>query len=231
VQILELRLAACDLKRQRAFYTGVLGLRVLDESSTHVTVQAGVSRLRFEVAEQGAGVYHLAFTVPSNQLTQARDWLLARVRLLTQGTQDRFTSKSWNAEQVYFEDAEGNVLELIARHELSNRSAAPFGPQGILNISEIGYAVPDVAATVKAMQRKLSLEPYRAPSPTFAPLGDAHGLLIIAALGRPWFPTSKGAAALPLELTLESPTAFDYTEPGLPYRLRGVVPATPPGPN
>jgi len=151
VRILELRLTARNLKRQRAFYTGVLGLRVVGESSTHVTVQAGVSRLRFEVAEREAGVYHLAFTVPANRLTQARGWLLAHTRLLTQGAQDRFTSESWNAEQVYFEDAEGNVLELIARHELSNRSAVPFGPAALLSISEIGYAVPDVAATAKRL--------------------------------------------------------------------------------
>lgn len=223
MRILELRLAARDLGRQRAFYTGVLGLRVVGESSTDVTVQAGVSRLRFEIAKRETGVYHLAFTVPANRLTQAREWLLARTRLLTQGVQDRFTSESWNAEQVYFEDAEGNVLELIARHELSNPSAALFGPAGLLNVSEVGYAVPDVAVTVKRLGSHLALEPYRAPGPTFAPLGDAHGLLIVAALGRPWFPTAKGAVALPLELTLQSPVAFDYTKPGLPYRIRGVA--------
>ncbi len=129
---------------------------------------------------------------------------------------------------MYFRDADGNILEFIARHELLTTSATPFDSAHIVNLSEVGYVVPDVAATAKELQSdlnsgKLCLTPYRKAGPTFAPLGDAHGLLIVAALGRPWFPTDEAAAVLPLQVTLKSPAAFAYTEASLPYRIRGVT--------
>lgn len=228
MRILELRLAARDLKRQRAFYADVLGLRLLDESPAHITVQVGTAQLRFDLRACEVGAYHVAFNIPKNQLPEAKQWLLARTDLLTQDGLDQFVSESWNAEQLYFRDADGNVLEFIARHELPHTSTTPFGPAHILNLSEVGYVVPDVAATIEALQSDLNtstlrLTPYRKAGPTFAPLGDAHGLLIVAALGRPWFPTDEAAAVLPLQVTLESPVAFAYTEAGLPYCIRGVT--------
>ena len=228
MRIRELRLAARDLKRQRAFYTQTLGLKLLDESPAQITVQAGTTQLRFELTARGKGAYHIAFNIPKNQLQGARRWLLARTDLLTQDGLDQFRSYSWNAEQLYFRDADGNILEFIARHELPTTNATPFNSAHILNLSEVGYVVPDVAATAKALQSDLNSStlfptPYRNAGPTFAPLGDAHGLLIVAALGRPWFPTDEAAVALPLQVTLESPVAFAYTEAGLPYRIRGVT--------
>lgn len=228
MRILELRLAARNLKRQRAFYTDALGLTLLDESPAHITVQAGTTQLRFDLTARESGAYHIAFNIPENQLREAKRWLLARTDLLTQDGLDQFASESWNAEQVYFRDADGNILEFIARHELPNTNATPFSSAYILNLSEVSYVVLDVVATAKALQSdlnsgKLCLPPYRKAGPTFAPLGDAHGLLIVAARGRPWFPTDEAAVVLPLQVTLKSPVAFAYTEAGLPYRIRGVT--------
>jgi catechol 2,3-dioxygenase-like lactoylglutathione lyase family enzyme len=228
VRILELRLAAYNLERQRAFYADLLGLKLIDESPAHITVQAGTTQLRFDLTAHKDGAYHVAFNIPDNQLQEAKRWLLARTDLLMQDGLDQFASESWNAEQLYFRDADGNILEFIARHELPTTTATPFNSALILNLSEVGYVVPDVAATVEALHSdlnssKLCLTPYRNAGPTFAPLGDAHGLLIVAALGRPWFPTDEAAVVLPLQVTLESPVAFAYTEAGLPYRIRGVT--------
>lgn len=150
MRILELRLAARDLKRQRAFYADVLGLRLLDESPAHITVQVGTTQLRFDLRACEVGAYHVAFNIPKNQLPEAKHWLLGRTDLLTQDGLDQFMSESWNAEQLYFRDADRNILEFIARHELPTTNATPFDSAHILNLSEVGYAVPDVAATVKA---------------------------------------------------------------------------------
>ncbi len=225
MNFLELRLGTQDLARQRTFYKEALGLKLLEDTE-RFTVQVGSTRLRFDAFESGAGTYHFAFNIPENKLTEAKAWLLKRVELLEQGGQNPFTSESWNAEQVYFLDADGNILEFIARHELQSASRDPFSSEHILNVSEIGYVVPEVAKTLTRLAG-LGLKPYREPGQKFAAVGDAHGLLIVAQTGRPWFPTGGlkteiRAGVAPLELTLSSAQPFNYTEPGLPYRLRGV---------
>ena len=224
MEFLELRLSTRDLTRQRDFYGRTLGLALLEETPKSFTVKAGFTALQFSAAEFRP--YHFAFSIPENKLAEAKAWLLERVELLEEDGQDQFFSESWNAEQVYFLDADGNILEFIARHELSNASDDPFSLQHMLNVSEIGYVVPDVAETVKSLN-SLGLTPYREPGEKFAAIGDAHGLLIVAEMNRPWFPTAGlptevRAEAGPLELTLRSTVPFDHTEPGLPYRLRGV---------
>ena len=225
MKFIELRLGTQSLARQRKFYTETLGLRVLEETPKSFTVNAGLTALHFSAAEEFRP-YHFAFNIPENKLTEAKVWLLERVQLLEEDGQNQFSSESWNAEQVYFFDAAGNILEFIARHELPNASSDPFSSAHILNISEIGYVVPSVPKTVSSLD-KLGLEPYREPGEKFAAVGDAHGLLIVAEMNRPWVPTAGQshevrASAATLELTLRSSQTFDYTEPGLPYHLHGV---------
>ena len=200
-----------------------MGLELLGETPEHFTVRAGRGLLQFDGFEGKGGAYHFAFNIPANKLAEAKAWLLERVELLEEGGQNQFFSESWNAEQVYFLDADGNILEFIARHELPHASSEPFGSEHILNVSEIGWVVPEVAATLAAFKR-LGLTPYRKAGQKFAAVGDAYGLLIVAQTNRPWFPTKIKAGVAPLELTFSSTTPFAYTEPGLPYRVRGVAP-------
>ncbi len=222
MEFLELRLSTQNLAHQRAFYTEALELRLLEETAEYFAVKAGSSLLRFNLSEGKAGPYHLAFNIPENKLSEAKAWLLERVELLEEDGQNQFSSESWNAEQVYFLDADGNILESIARHELQHTSYSSFGSRHILNVSEIGYVVPDVPKTVEALSN-LGLTPYHESGQTFSAVGDAHGLLIIAETARPWFPTEIKAGIAPLELTFSSAAPFDYTEPGLPYHLRSVL--------
>ena len=185
---LELRLSTRNLTRQRDFYGGTLGLGLLEQTPESFTVKAGFTALHFSVAAE-LRPYHFAFNIPENKLAEAKTWLLERLELLEEAGQDQFFSESWNAEQVYFLDADGNILEFIARHELSNANDDSFGSQHILNVSEIGYVVPDVAEAVKSLN-SLELTPYREAGEKFAAVGDAHGLLIVAETNRPWFPTA-----------------------------------------
>lgn len=62
------------------------------------------------------------------------------------------------ASALYFLDGGGNVVELIANDRLDNNSDAPFGPDSLLEIAEIGAATVDTEATSAAMQEALSAE-------------------------------------------------------------------------
>ena len=220
MKIRELELKAQNLRQQRAFYVDLLGLLLLEETSTQLTLQAGATRLRFSAGRGSEGVYHFAFNIAENKLAEAKTWLEARLQLLEHEGQSSFTAhQSWNAEMVYFYDADGNIVEFIARHDLPTASPDPFGPQQIVSVSEIGYVVPNVEATVASLTRNLGLEPYGNTSPEFVPLGDAEGLLIVVKEGRNWFPTTTPASVLPLELTLDRPQTSLYNEPNLPYRI------------
>ena len=203
MRLTALELACRDLKAQQHFYTEVLGLPLLESTAARFAVQIGATRLAFQHDPGLQGVYHFAFNIPENQLAEAKDWLRHRAELLRQEDQDEFTASSeWNARMVYFRDPDGNILECIARHRLANASAQAFGPASLLSVSEIGWPVEDVPQSVERLQRQFGLSVFGTASDTFTPLGDDEGLLIVVALGRPWFPTAQAAARLPLRLSL-----------------------------
>lgn len=220
MHILELHLTARDLEGQHAFYRDVLGLPVVEETPSYFAVQAGTTKLVFEAVPGTQGLYHFAFNIPENRLAEAKSWLAGRTPLLSEEGEDEFESERWNAHMVYFRDADGNVLEFVARHDLDNGAPDDFGPSALLNVSEIGLPVWDVPEGVRWLSEALSLDPFREVSSTFAPLGDQHGLFIVVPVGRPWFPTRDGATVLPLTVVLATQQEGTLSAAGLPYLIR-----------
>ncbi|AZI42893.1 hypothetical protein EHF33_09135 [Deinococcus psychrotolerans] len=205
MRITELELACRDPDSQRRFYVGGLGLPLLDSTATSFTVQVGHTRLNFQQRPEMQGAYHFAFNIPENQLAAAKHWIQERATLLQEDGNDEFSANpDWNAQMFYFCDADGNVLECIARHRLTNTSDQAFGPESLLSVSEIGYAVEDVAQSAAGLQQQLGLDVFGTASNAFTPLGDDEGLLIVVKLGRAWFPTRQAAQRLPVTLTLQT---------------------------
>ncbi|HEY8601675.1 MAG TPA: VOC family protein [Thermomicrobiales bacterium] len=204
MHIREVRIPARDLALLRPFYAGVLGLQLVDDGAESFTVRAGGSRLIF--AQVGGaddpGVQHFAFTIPRNQLAAGKAWLAGRAALLTQGDEDQFSSALWRAQQVYFRDPAGNILELIARQTLDNAAEGPFDARQLLNVSEIGLPTDDVPGTVAALGREFGLAIYGEASDTFTAVGDANGLLIVVRAGRHWFPTTSPAQDTAIAVTI-----------------------------
>ena len=102
---------------------------------------------------------------------------------------DQFHFETWNADAVYFFDPAGNVVELIARHNLRNASKKPFSGDSILCISEIAYPVEDVTLFCQHLKAELKLKLYSGDEKNFAALGDEDGLVIVVPVGRHWYPT------------------------------------------
>ena len=204
MQIQDLHLATPDLSLQHAFYAQTLGLPALQATPESVTFRVGASRLTFAAAA-GRPIYHFAFNIPENQFDAAVDWLRRRVPLIADsaGT-DIFYSEGWNAHNVYFYDPGGNIVELIARHDLPGATDRPFDAASLLNISEIGIAADDVPAQVAAIQERVDAPPFRGPgSDTFTPLGDDEGLFIVVQRGRIWYPeTGKPAEHVPITMVV-----------------------------
>jgi catechol-2,3-dioxygenase len=194
--IRQLRLPTTHLAAQLAFYRDVLSLQVVASGAGHFAVHAGATRLIFTTEGEAAPVYHFAFNVPRNGFPSACAWIEARVPLIADANgATTWHSDGWNADMLYFYDPAGNIVEFIARQTLDYERATPFSSADIQCISEIGWAVDDVRATVTDLSARLRLPVYDGEgSDTFSTVGDEYGLLIVVRKGRAWFPTQDRPA-------------------------------------
>lgn len=221
MNILELRLLTHRLADQKAFYTGNLQLPRLEETDHTITLGAGATRLVFSQAPAGSSpTYHFAFNLPEHKLAGARSWLSPRTDLMTLDGQDEFSFPDWNADAVYFYDPAGNIVELIARHNLPIESPEPFGLRDVLRVSEIGLVVSDVPVAVESLRSALGFEAWNGRSDTFVIVGDEQGLLIILKRGRRWFPTDIAADTYPVTVIAGGVADAQHDLPGSAYHVR-----------
>src|SRR5205807_9173169 len=143
MRILELTIATGDLAAQARFWGEMLGLPT--ESGDRVLeVPLRESVIRFEQAPPDVEArYHFALNIPRGQIGEAAAWVGERHQLLAfhadpdveEGATIVHTDRGANC--LYFLDAGGNVIELIANDHLDNASEQPFGPDGLLGVAEI----------------------------------------------------------------------------------------------
>lgn len=221
MKIAELHLVTNHLSAQRAFYHDLLEFPLVAETPTSFTVQVGASTMTFgATAEPLPSIYHVAFNIPENQLALAKGWLGARAPLLQNGDSDEWHFADWNAHTIYYLDTDGNILELIARHNLPTASAAPFTWRSLLSVSEIGLSAPDVRTLYQQLNRELGVERWRGNETNFAAVGDEEGLFILALNGRPWNGNASPAQPLPTTVVLRGAGDRTMTFADLPYQIR-----------
>ena len=215
MKIVSVEIVTDKFQAQVEFYGGGLGLWLVHLHGGRARFEIGESFLDLVQGERPAGIYHLAINIPENQIEASRSWLGVRADLVRQANGDPIVSfGDWNSQSIYFWDADGNILELIARHALPNASCDDFGVESLLEISEVGLPVSDVRGTVHRLTGQFELETYRGEgSEDFAAVGDEHGLLIVVLEGRPWFLTDSPARTLPMKVMAiqrESPFEVVY---------------------
>jgi catechol-2,3-dioxygenase len=185
--------------------------------------RAGASLLRFRPVTDSTPVYHIAFNIPENQIESARDWLSPRAELIPHfQTGSTITDwPAWNAHSVYFLDPAGNLLEVIARHELHNARAGAFDSTCLLNVSELGLVVPDPHATMDLLSTTFGL-PKKSVLHDFGAVGDDHGLFIVSAERRAWMPTTDVLAErFPARAVVRHGDNLELTLPGTDYTIVG----------
>lgn len=219
MHITELSLYTQNFQEQYHFYTNILGLPLRKKTPETFTVQAGTTCLTFRATTKETG-YHFAFTIPSNKLAKAKEWLVTRVPLLTQNDQEEFFSENWNSGSLYFRDAANHILELIAHYDLPHEKPGAFGTADLLHICEIGMAFEEVPERVKTLSAEFHIEPYRnSIGEAFAAVGDISGLFINVKIGRNWFPTSTRAIVSPVEVTIEGVEGHSQQLVPYPYYI------------
>jgi catechol-2,3-dioxygenase len=225
MKINKIQLHSYQLNELQDFYTQVLDFQLITCTKQYFSVQVGQSVLEFTLADSdhwGKLNYHFAFNIPENQIELSLDWLKQKkIEVLSPDNQAIIHFSNWNAHALYFFDPAGNVVELIARHDLPNASNAPFSGQSILQISEIGLPVPAIAPFFEALNQHFKLPRYSQISnlTTFCAAGDAEGLLIIVPLQRAWFPTAQMNGIFPLKIYLQGEPEKVMAFEVLPYQI------------
>jgi catechol-2,3-dioxygenase len=222
MRIDELTLDASDLAPLYEFYAGDLGLPVVRRSPDLLALRVGATQLQFRRAA-GKPFYHFAFNVHPSRFERARATLAALTPLLHDSDgEEIFDFRSWNARASYFYDPLGNIVELIARRDLSHMPVPP--DPGWMSASEIGLVTDDVPALTARIGREIGLPVYReSAGESFAALGDAEGLLILVQRGRVWYPeTGKAAVNAALSMELQHGDAR-WQVKGPPYQFARLV--------
>ncbi len=208
MKIKSLVLETKNVKGLATFYQEVLELPVT-KTDTEFLITMGTTLIRFTQATKQDPFYHFALTLPANKIEEAKEWLSKKVELLWIEEYKSVLADfiNWNAKSVYFLDAAGNIVELIARFDLHNETAEKFSSKQLLSVSEIGVVFPKTEIENKTasllQQFSLSYFDKQPPFPNFKAVGDEEGLFIIVTEDRNWYPTSKRSGIFPAEITFE----------------------------
>jgi len=191
MKIQELELFTPKLEEQTKFYTQVLDLDIVEQTSTFVFFQIGYSILKLTYREVHTP-YHFAINIPANQEMEALKWLKDRVKILQHENSEIQYFEFWNAYAIYFYDEDANIVELIARKTLNNNSNLPFSKKSLLEISEIGLPTTNISREYKILKRATAIPVYSGSVERFCAIGNEHGLFIVINknLKKEWFPTN-----------------------------------------
>lgn len=204
----------------KKFYSQTLGLELIREDAGSFSVNAGKSVLTFSLsADFTKPFYHFAFNIPENQLAEAKASISAKLNLISLNGEDEFDFRSWNAHSIYFYDPSGNIVELIARHNLNNSSSEEFSGKSILCVSEIGLPVSDPANFFEEINREYKIPLFSGDKKEFCAAGDDNGLFIIVNKGRKWFPDCGPARIFPLVINILSEKIKETEFENLPYKI------------
>jgi catechol 2,3-dioxygenase-like lactoylglutathione lyase family enzyme len=201
MRIRQLTIATGDLEGQAAFYGERLGLPVGRDGGA-VEVRLRESKIRFESAAPGIDArYHFAVNVPRDSIHEAVAWLSERAEPLTFDGDPVRTDVG--AGCVYFLDAAGNVVELIAGPHIES-AAGRFGAESLLEIAEVGIAATDVEVTSAAIEEAFGEGAFwRDDESRLIAVGDHHAVVIVAPVGRGWIPVDLTAIPLPTEIVAD----------------------------
>ena len=201
----EIVLVTADIQKTKLFYGEQLGLPVTVTGSSNISYRIGRSILSFKEVKDAAPLYHIAFSIPNNQLNGALDWIRERTAILPYSDEELIADfVNWNAKAFYFHDREGNILECITHYDRGSFLPGTFTTGCFESIIEIGIPVDDVTAACAAFNQQNGI-PYFSKGPrlpVFAVMGDEDGMLIVTQKGRGWLPTQQPAEKHFMQLKL-----------------------------
>lgn len=223
MKISEVILHSSHYEATKQFYCETLQLPILEENADSLVIQAGESKLTFVSNDREQAFYHIAFTIPDNKANEALEWVRSKgIEPIAKEEAVQFPFPNWNATALYFYDPDGNLVEFIAHHSLSNGTGEPFSSKDIVRISEIGLPVEDLPAALRQLHESFSLEKWSGDGRQFAAVGNVEGLLIVIDHKRPWFPDERMPGIFPTTVKLQAERTGSIELGPKPYLIESV---------
>lgn len=218
VDIRELVLECKDLALVKDFWVNRMGMELLAQNATSFSVRIGTSKLKFVRHPGNASpFYHFAVNIPENQIEQAFEWIRERAQVIRQdGTGAEIIHKPlFNAHSLFFHDPAGNVVELTARHVLTNTLEGTFTKNMLLKISEVSIITKNTRECAELMTAQLGVREFERSTTGYKPIGGAEGILAFVVTGKTFLPSENLVSfAHKMEVVLKYPEPFSLTLPG-----------------
>lgn len=209
MDIKSLQLLSRNIDQQKEFYSDLLGFS-LKYDKNGFSIQAGATKVSFELDLDGDNFYHFAFLVADNHFEDCLAYVKNKgISILP----DKFTLEEityWDnnsGRSFYFFDADQNIVEFITRPSLNYISDQPWSINEIIKINEIGTPVNAPLETSTCL---LNNFPFSIPqhnidrfNDTFCWYGSFEGTLLIVKKGREWYPTAKSAISSNLKIQIK----------------------------
>jgi hypothetical protein len=209
MQIRKLVLQTSYLETLKEFYSSILELPVQVMNEEQILIKVGATDLIFSETTTGEPFYHFAINIPSNKIEEAKAWLNKKVKLMwiEDYNSDIADFVNWHAKSVYFYDPAGNILELISRFDLNNKSRRSFSSQQFLSISEVGvvFKQDEFDQRSEELKNGYSLHYFskQPPLQQFRAIGDDEGLFVVVPENRNWYPTDKPSGIFPIAVEFD----------------------------
>jgi len=203
MKINELKIFTARFDKQISFYSGTIGLKLIEKTEYEAIFQIGSSILTFIKSERSQP-YHFAINIPANKENEALNWLKERVEILKDGNFEIQKFDDWNAWAIYFYDEDKNIVEFIARKNLKNEDQRIFNSDSLLEISEIGVSINDIKPIYDSLVQIANIQKYDGGFESFCALGDENGLFICINRNiKNWFPTGDKAYSSEFEINFQ----------------------------
>ncbi len=189
--IKELTLFTSNIDKQKHFYQRVLGFELIQDAPKLVSFKTGRSILKFQY-QSTVKPAHFAFNIPSNKTKEALSWLQDRVTILSDENALISRFEAWNANAIYFYDADKNIVEFISRENLNNNQLSQFSIDSVLSVSEIAVATTDISDIFNTINTMKAIPIFDGNLDRFCAIGNDEGLFIIINKNlKKWHPTQE----------------------------------------
>ncbi|MEX1189718.1 MAG: hypothetical protein WED33_10710 [Bacteroidia bacterium] len=230
-----LRLDNIYWQSNRIFWTETLGFELISQTALSYTIQVGDSRLTFRPKNTtNSPTYSFSISIPQNQVENALAWLKNENGEFADGPtqpitiiRDELTGAEiinkplYNANSVFFRDAAGNVIELIARNDIENSVEGPFNRSQFLKISEAPVVTKQVRDCEEILDSEFGAKAFPRTTSGYRPVGGAEGVLLLIIPGRPWIPTETDLATqYDIEIIVKHPEEKEFLLPSSMATIR-----------
>ena len=210
MEILRLEIYTNNIESTRNFWGEKIGLvEVAGESSTSkVTYYIGDPETNCKLTfryfyRPEPFVNHFAISIPPNQIESALTWLKSKdIKIIKNETTvaDIYANPVFNSKSIFFDDAVGNIVELIAFQNLGDAFSekpiatpvdGPFSKDQLFNISQVSLPGINVRAAYDILHNVFEYDSLSRSTASYKPTGGPEGLILLRLKSRPWLPTDN----------------------------------------